>query len=238
MSAENKSRKPKVAISSCLLGEPVRYDAGNKMQPQLADFFHLHCEVIPVCPEVEMGLGVPRAPIEVVFHKQHYHLRTVAAPHTDLTRLARDTAQQVLQNLGELDGWIFKARSPSCGLMDTPVFNQEGKQVERGQGIFASSILSAMPWLPCATENRLGTETERQQFLQRVSILQQINNWLLSEHSYEQLLELEQNIRDRVNSVPETSMQKYEMFLHDATQTLNDRFYHYRLALMQYINQM
>jgi len=229
---------PIIAISSCLLGERVRYDGRDKKQPRLAEFFQEHCQLVPVCPEIEMGLGVPRAPIEVVVIKQQLRLREVSEPHRDFTDLAQETAKRVMQNIGMIDGWVFKARSPSCGTSDTPIYNHQGELVKTGQGMFASHMVTAMPWLPYANETQLQRDSDLQQFFKRIHILHQMNNWFTTDRSYESLLQLEQSIRPTVANIPEVQLEKLHALIQNKEKSIDDRFYQYRQELMHLVSQI
>jgi uncharacterized protein YbbK (DUF523 family) len=233
---------PTIAISSCLLGEPVRYDGGDQHQQPLHDFLAGQCNIISLkmislCPELEMGLGVPRAPIQVVIDEQQRHLREVTNPDKDYSQRADTTARQIVQKIGVIDGWIFKARSPSCGISDTPIFNTDGQEIEKGAGVFAKHIVTTMPWLPCATELELSTETEQQHFLNQCQILAGINHWLQTERSAHSLIQIAQNIRPRIESMPDTLYQEQLRLLQDKTRSVDDRFYQLREVVMGFVNQ-
>lgn len=227
---------PTIAISSCLLGEPVRYDGGDKYQQSLKEFLQGRSNIISLCPELEMGLGVPRAPIQVVVYEQQRHLREVANPGKDYSRLVEKTARQVVQKIGVIDGWIFKARSPSCGISDTPIFNPDGQQIDKGAGMFAKHIVTTMPWLPCATELELSVETERQRFFDKCKVLAGINHWLQTDRSAHSLGEITQ-LRPYIDFLPGALRQQQLGLLQDKTRSVEDRFYQFRDAVMGFVNQ-
>lgn len=157
------SAKPRVGISSCLLGENVRYDGTNKRVAlwNLGEIF----EWVPVCPEVEIGLGVPREPIELVRDGDEVRLLGVSseADHTESMRTFADRRLERLAALG-LHGYIFKARSPSCGPDAVPVAGSEEKRA----GMFAEAVLARLPGLPVAHEEHLAQPAARRRFAARV----------------------------------------------------------------------
>jgi uncharacterized protein YbbK (DUF523 family) len=160
----------RIAISSCLLGESVRYDGGHKRDQSVIDAFGTLVEWVPVCPEVEMGLSIPREPIQVV-KADAGPLRLIGAETgSDYAGRMREYATPKLDALAALGlcGYIFKSRSPSCGLRDVPVFDREGRLRQTGRGMFAAAITERFPDLPVADEARLSDATARDEFLQRV----------------------------------------------------------------------
>ena len=146
--------KPRVGISSCLLGQAVRHDGGHKRDDALIADLETHVEWVPVCPEVEIGLGTPRPPIEL--HDIGGAVRLIM-PSTgrDLTDDMREYAERkvaALAGMG-LSGYILKSRSPSCGL---------------SSGVFAAVLKARLPALPIEEETGLREAAARATFLTRV----------------------------------------------------------------------
>jgi uncharacterized protein YbbK (DUF523 family) len=164
------AERPRVGISRCLLGDQVRYDGGHKHEPSLVADLRAHVELIPVCPEVEAGMGVPREPIQLVASAGESRRRLAGvesgADWTD--RMQAWAAERIaaLEALG-LSGFILKSRSPSCGPRDVPV--QHG---EPSAGMFARALMIAMPDLPVEDEERLRDLRARAHFLARVAAFQ------------------------------------------------------------------
>lgn len=158
--------RPLVAVSACLLGDRVRYDGRDQSRPWIgalaAEF-----ELLRVCPEVEIGLGVPRPPIQMVAGGQ---LRRVGGG-PDLAPAVSSLAQRRAAELApRLRGYVLKARSPSCGL-DAPVFASAAagaEVVERAPGRFAAAIRARFPDLPMADDEELADERRREAFAARV----------------------------------------------------------------------
>ena len=154
--------KPRIGVSACLAGERVRYDGGHKLQAPLIDAFHNRVEWVPICPEVEIGLGVPRETIQLEAEGDEVRLVSIQV-RRDLTQTMREWAGARLEALAEagLDAYVFKARSPSCGLGSTPVAGRS----ETRDGLFAEAVRARFPALPLTDEEGLSTAGERDRFL-------------------------------------------------------------------------
>ncbi|HFD79589.1 MAG TPA: DUF523 domain-containing protein [Gammaproteobacteria bacterium] len=161
-------QRPLVAISSCLLGERVRYDGGDKRDPFITETLARQFRWLPLCPETAIGLGVPRAPIQLVDIDGLTHALGVRRPELDPTRALLAFAHQQLELLAGVDGWICKSRSPSCGLSDTPVYDQRGDRLRSGSGLFTAVIRECLGQLPLIDERQLADPGLREQFLYRV----------------------------------------------------------------------
>jgi uncharacterized protein YbbK (DUF523 family) len=161
--------KAAVGISSCLLGEQVRYDGGHKydrlINTQLAGLF----EFRPCCPEVAIGLGIPREPIQLVRTDLGIHVKGVNNPNIDVTRRLEAYGNSLAREFADICGYIFKARSPSCGIEGVATWTAQGNQIESdGTGAFAAALLSAHPGLPVTDEARLQDPVMRKHFIECV----------------------------------------------------------------------
>lgn len=160
-----KTTKPDVAISACLKGEAVRYDGTAKVLPTisvLSDALNL----IPVCPEVAAGMSVPRPPIELM--KSERGLEALGRDDADLnmTEPLQLVAEQSLKQLPDfLAGYIFKSKSPSCGLASTPIYNKKKRVIAKGNGLQADYFSKQKPWLMFREELQLQTQAACQQFI-------------------------------------------------------------------------
>jgi len=165
-------RALRIGISSCLLGDEVRFDGGHKRDAPLLEAFAPHVEWVRVCPEVEIGMGVPREPVRLV--QSGGDLRMIAVhTGTDHTEAMREFAARRVQALAAMDlcGYVLKSDSPSCGLSGVKVFdvNQgDADPARRGTGLFAAALTSAFPDLPIAEERQLADPASRANFLDRV----------------------------------------------------------------------
>jgi uncharacterized protein YbgA (DUF1722 family)/uncharacterized protein YbbK (DUF523 family) len=163
--------KIKLGISTCLLGEPVRYDGGHKLDRFLRDTLGQYVEYVPVCPEVECGLGTPR---------ESMHLEgEQGTPRLITTRTKRDVTDRMLawsrQRIKELEseklcGFIFKSNSPSSGMERVKVFDEKGIPHKTGVGLFAGVFMKHFPLLPVEDEGRLHDPVLRENFIERVFV--------------------------------------------------------------------
>lgn len=159
----------RIGISACLLGQRVRYDGGHKRDAFLADTFGRFVEWVPVCPEVECGLGTPREPIRLVQVGGETRLQAVKSGR-DLTALMdRYAAARLARLAGEdLAGYVFKKDSPSCGLARVKVYQDGRLPARTGHGRFASAVVARFPLLPVEEEGRLHDPRLREHFVERV----------------------------------------------------------------------
>ncbi|MEX1128443.1 MAG: formate dehydrogenase accessory sulfurtransferase FdhD [Vicinamibacterales bacterium] len=159
----------RIGISACLLGQQVRYDGGHKRADYLRDL-GADIEWVPVCPEVEMGLGTPREPMNLV--KRDGSLRMIAAETgIDHTETLQQWAARRLEALAseDLSGYVLKADSPSCGMEQVTTFDDEGQSSRDGRGLFAAAVMARFPQLPVEDERRLADPAVREDFLRRVT---------------------------------------------------------------------
>ena len=159
----------RVGISACLLGEPVRYDGGHKKDAYITGALARHFTWVPVCPEVELGLGTPRESIRLVGDAEAPRL-VEEGSGADLTVRMRDHAEARVGELErlELDGYVLKRASPSCGLFRVRVYRDHGAPGADGRGLFAAALVERMPMLPIEEEGRLADPGLRENFIERV----------------------------------------------------------------------
>lgn len=158
--------RPRVGISRCLLGDTVRYDGGHKREASLIADLERVVEWVPVCPELEAGMGVPREPIELVASRSCGGVRLMTVRSgDDWTERMRAWAPTRIDELRllRLSGFVMKARSPSCGLHDVPV-----RGGAPGRGMFAAMLTAAWPDLPVEDEERLRDALVRAEFVRQV----------------------------------------------------------------------
>ena len=161
--------KIKLGISACLLGEKVRYDGGHKWDRFLSDTLGRYVDLVPVCPEVECGLGVPREAMRLTGDPDAPRLLTVRT-HKDHTERMLHWARSRVEELARenLSGFIFKSRSPSSGMARVKVYNDQGVPSNRGTGLFAATFMARFPWLPVEDEGRLHDPGIRENFVERI----------------------------------------------------------------------
>ena len=159
----------RLGISRCLLGDEVRFDGGHKRDSFLTDVFGRYVEWVPVCPEVEAGLGTPREAMRLVGDPQNPRLVTIKSG-TDHTRVLKTLTTNRIAQLMELDlsGYVFKKGSPSCGIERVRLYNEHGMPSRNGVGLFARAFIEEFPLIPVEEEGRLCEPTLRENFIERV----------------------------------------------------------------------
>ena len=152
--------RPRVDVSSCLLGAEVRFNGGHKRHRFLADELGPRVDWVPCCPEVSIGLGTPREPIRLTANGRLVN-RSGTADHT--------AAMAALPLPDGLDGYVFKAKSPSCGIRAIPRYGADGASVDHsGRGLYADRVLRAFPLLAVEDEGRLNDAALREAFVERI----------------------------------------------------------------------
>ncbi len=163
------AHKIKLGISSCLMGNSVRFDGGHAWDRYLTDTLGKYVEYVPVCPEVECGLSVPREAMRLVGDANAPRLITVhnKKDYTDkMLRWARKRVAELEQE--NLCGFIFKSKSPSSGMERVKVYDENGVPAKKGIGIFARSFMEHFPLLPVEEEGRLHDPGLRENFIERI----------------------------------------------------------------------
>lgn len=178
----------RIAVSACLLGETVRYDGGHRHDRYLTGILARFCELVPVCPEVEVGLSVPRPVLRLV--REGDEVRVIM-PETgrDLTRRMRSYAEDRVAELIEKDvsGCILKSKSPSCGLRartSTP----EGRPAKSASGLFAHMLRKRLPNLPVIEEGPLHDPRLRENWIERVFAYRRLRQFWSSQWKLDDLM--------------------------------------------------
>lgn len=159
--------RPVVGVSSCLLGQAVRYDGGDKRESFVADVLPRYVQLIPICPEVGIGMGVPRPPIRLEGQSGAVHAVGVADKTLDVTEQLRAYGRAAASLHPTLSGYVFKSKSPSCGLHQVKRFTG-GQELRDGRGLYADEIMRAFPQLPAIEEGELATSDGQENFLTTV----------------------------------------------------------------------
>ena len=163
------SRKPRLGISACLLGQPVRFDGGHKQDSFIQTSLASHIECVPACPEVEAGFAIPRPTMQLRLQGEDTRLVMSKGEHEDVTQKMTDFASKKMKELSWLDGFIFKKNSPSCGAFRVPVvINKHGYREKNGTGVFAKTFMQRYPLIPVEEEGRLNDAGIRENFIERV----------------------------------------------------------------------
>ena len=162
-------RPVRVGISSCLLGETVRFDGGHKRDAFLTDTFGRFVEWVPVCPEVECGLGTPRESMRLVHGAEGIRLLTVKTGVDRTDQLLRYAAERVAGlATQDLCGFVLKKDSPSCGMERVKIYGRGAVPTKSGRGLFAAALADRCPELPIEEEGRLSDPQLRDNFVERV----------------------------------------------------------------------
>ncbi len=165
---EIKNEKPSVGVSQCLLGDAVRYDGQSKANVIVLKKLNSIFELIPVCPEVEAGLSIPRPPVQLTGSIKNPGLTGRDDLSLDITDIMQEYCKTRPAGLNHLSGFIFKSRSPSCGLNTTPVYIDGHCVTETGRGIFAKNLCTTYPTLAVIEETELEAENQIGSFIQAV----------------------------------------------------------------------
>lgn len=158
-----------VGASSCLLGQEVRFDSGHKHDRYITDVLGVHFEFTAVCPEVEVGMGIPRESVRLVREGEDIRMRGVksSVDHTDAMRSFARKRVAGLEARG-ICGYLLKKGSPSCGMERVRTYTASGMPGPSDRGMFAAELLAAMPELPVEEEGRLLDPVLRENFIERV----------------------------------------------------------------------
>ncbi len=176
--------KIKLGVSTCLLGENVRYDGGHKLDRFLTDTLGQYVEYVPVCPEVECGLPIPRESMHLEGDPDSPRLVTIRSKQDMTDRMVRWARNRVI-DLEKEDpcGFIFKSDSPSSGMERVKVYNEKGMPVKKGVGIFARIFMDHFPLLPVEDERRLHDPELRENFIERIFALKRWREVLAGKES-------------------------------------------------------
>jgi uncharacterized protein YbgA (DUF1722 family)/uncharacterized protein YbbK (DUF523 family) len=154
------AERPRVGVSSCLLGEEVRFNGGHKRSRFLTDELDPYVDWVPYCPEIDIGLGTPREPIRLTTDGRLVN-RSGTADHTAL--------MAALPLPFAVDGYVFKAKSPSCGAWGIPRYRDDGQASgAHGPGLYADRVIAEFPLLAVEDEGRLSDAGLRETFVERV----------------------------------------------------------------------
>ena len=164
------TKKPKVGVSQCLLGDAVRYDGQANPNTIVIEKLGKHFDLVPVCPEVEAGLGIPRPPVQLTTSVTSPRLTGRDDASIDVTETMHKFCAHKMSSLSSLHGFILKSRSPSCGLNSTPVFIDEQLVTENGRGIFAKYLCETFLILPVIEDTNLENPEQYEIFISAIKL--------------------------------------------------------------------
>jgi uncharacterized protein YbgA (DUF1722 family)/uncharacterized protein YbbK (DUF523 family) len=176
--------KIKLGISTCLLGENVRYDGGHKLDRFFTETLGQYVDYVPVCPEVECGLPIPRESMHLEGDPDSPRLVTSRTKQDMTDRMVRWAKKRVV-NLEKQDlcGFIFKSNSPSSGMERVKVYDRKGVPAKKGVGIFARVFMDVFPLIPVEDEGRLNDPEIRENFIERIFALKRWRETLARKES-------------------------------------------------------
>lgn len=183
------TRRIRLGISACLLGEAVRFDGNHKFDPYIDGTLGRHFDLVSVCPEVAIGLGVPRPPIRLAGDPERPRVVGANAADIDVTDALTAFSRRQVAQLGDLSGYILKSRSPSCGVERVKVYPETGRPPRSGSGVYAAALMARWPLLPVEEEERLGDPDRRDNFLERVFAYRRWQELLAAGLSKDRLVE-------------------------------------------------
>ncbi|WP_411703705.1 YbgA family protein [Edaphovirga cremea] len=169
--------QPVIGISGCLTGSAVRFDGGHKRMSFVMDGLAQWVTFKPVCPEMAIGLPVPRPALRLVQATTgDINMRFSHAPHDDVTEKMAEFTASYLPQLDNLSGFIVCAKSPSCGMERVRLYDEKGNRGRKeGIGLFTGVLLEKYPWLPVEEDGRLHDPILRENFVERVFALHELN---------------------------------------------------------------
>jgi len=162
-------KKPAVAVSACLLGQAVRYDGRDKYTSLIAEELKKYCKMLAVCPEIEIGLGVPRAKIQLTQIGTSIKVLKTDGTNSDVSAALKNFAIQFIKQ-NSLSGLVLQDKSPSCGVANTKLFSASGEQIGLSSGIFAKTIMHLMPELVVVQASQLLSKHDIEQFVERTLV--------------------------------------------------------------------
>lgn len=168
----------RVGISSCLVGQKVRFDGQHKRDPLATDLLARYFTFVPVCPEVEIGLGIPRETIRL--ERSGDSVRLVAPKSgLDHTETMAAYSLRKAETLAKMDlcGYILKKDSPSCGMERVKVYSGPGAPAKNGRGLFAMALMGRLPLLPVEEEGRLQDHRLRENFVERIFAFRRLEDF-------------------------------------------------------------
>lgn len=236
---EQTLSKISIGISSCLLGEEVRFDAGHKQNRYITDTLSRYFEFVPFCPEVAAGLGIPRPPIRLLQTDSGVRVRGVNDSQADYTDVLLEYSMQVVPHIASFSGYLFKSKSPSCGLYRVKIYSEQGKPLSQGRGVFAEHICAAYPGLPVEEEGRLMDPVLRENFIEQVFVYHRWREYMQPGFTAQSLVEFHSRHKFIIQSHDEQAYRVLGRIVADAgKEGLEQRCCDYITTLMQALRKI
>lgn len=157
-----------IGVSSCLLGNEVRYDGGHKRDRYITDTLSDYFDFKAYCPETAIGLGIPRPTIQLLLKQDEIRLVESNDSEQDYTDVMHDVSAAYAMQLSDISGYILKSKSPSCGMERVKLYKEAGMPINEGTGLFTFQLMQKQPFLPVEEEGRLNDARIRENFIERV----------------------------------------------------------------------
>lgn len=233
--------QPIIGISGCLTGSTVRFDGGHKRMGFVMDDLASWVTFKPICPEMAIGLPVPRPALRLVqLDSDNIRMRFTHAPHDDVTERMNDFTASYLPKIGDMTGFIVCAKSPSCGMERVRLYDEKGNRGRKeGVGLFTQALLEAYPWLPVEEDGRLNDPMLRENFVERIFALHALNTLRKSGLTRRKLLDFHSRYKLQLLSHSQAGQREIGQFvasLHE-WEDLEAFFVAYREKLMMLLKK-
>lgn len=200
-----------LGVSTCLLGDPVRYDGRSKRDSWISEVLARHFQLVRVCPEVQAGLGIPRPPMRLVGDLLAPRVLTIATGEDRTPVLAAFVADELLRLFsGNLRGFIFKSRSPSCGMHSVGVFDLQGGGVGMTSGLFARAFCRAFPLAVVVEETDLVLLEQQRHFVERIFVADRWMKFVMDDGCVSGLSEFHKRHKFQIMAHDAEAMQSLE----------------------------
>lgn len=229
-----------VGISACLVGEKVRFDGGHKRLAFAVEQLAPYVRFEAICPEMAIGLPTPRPALRLVRHGEGVAMRFSNDESIDVTEQMQTYAEKRIEPLGHLCGYILCAKSPSCGMERVRVYSANGKDGQKcGVGIYAAELMKRFPWLPVEEDGRLNDPALRENFVERVFALYELNQLRASGLTRGKLMEFHSRYKLSLLSHSQLQYRELGRFVAGMAgwSSLEDYFTEYRQRLMTLLLQ-
>jgi uncharacterized protein YbbK (DUF523 family)/uncharacterized protein YbgA (DUF1722 family) len=232
---KNSQTKPKLGISTCLLGQKVRYDGGHKRDYFLTEIFGPFVDWVPVCPELEVGMGVPREPVRLVGIANDPSMIAERSGKNWTAEMRRFGARRAgeLKRLN-LSGYVLKKDSPSCGMERVKIYVRKGGATRDGRGLFATALMNELPLMPVEEDGRLNDPVLRENFIERVFVYRRWQETASSPKSVRALVDFHTAHKFQLLAHSERHYRDLGRLVASAKQTpIAQAYAHYGRGLMQ-----
>jgi len=224
-----------IGISACLLGENVRFDGGHKRLAFAVEQLAPYVRFEAICPEMAIGLPTPRPALRLVRQDDGVAMRFSNDESIDVTEKMQSYAEKRIEPLGHLCGYILCAKSPSCGMERVRVYSANGKDGKKcGVGIYAAALMKRYPWLPVEEDGRLNDPVLRENFVERVFALYELNQLRASGLSRGKLMAFHSRYKLSLLAHSQPQYRELGRFVAGMAEwtSLEDYFVEYRQRLM------